>query len=402
MLRRMSDSVSKCYAAVRSRIADLEAMQKLPPATDAQIVALEKTIGLHLPLALTDWLKRLNGNHHGFCLSAGWSFLSTDEITMHWRFFSDEKQGIAPIVEHTDHPDRVKVPANHKTRIPIAADYSGNLLVIDTDPVSAEFFGQVLFILRDSHGASFVVFNSFNEMLEALAQQLARKDIALLDGNIRFAKNDGMLRPWYVRARPFRNPPWIVTEEVTSFVAALTPQQRNACYAAQNDLLQTESFGPHDLDLIRSIVVNKELAENPNWLLQLSFLQDVRVDCDATPSLFSVLAKLKITKLYLQPATPNGLTGIDRLRAHSTIKTMSAMRVDQTAFDIMTTMPSLIQLHAIASEVNNISSIKNAPQLRTLYINDVGQPDVSPAYMHPSLKEFSLTWRQPISPTTDK
>jgi Leucine-rich repeat (LRR) protein len=73
------------------------------------------------------------------------------------------------------------------------------------------------------------------------------------------------------------------------------------------------------------------------------------------------------------------------------------MRADQNTFDIFTTCTSLVSLSVVGSTINDLSSIENLPKLTTLYINDTGKPDPTPAYEHPTLKEFSLTWRRPLA-----
>jgi cell wall assembly regulator SMI1 len=285
-----SDPVNRCFNAVQKVVPDFEGMRTLPPASNEQIAALETAIGLTLPSELVAWLKLVNGHHHGFCVSLGWNFLSTDEIAMHWGFFAEPAQAIAPLIQRTDHPHRVKVPSTFTKRIPIASDYSGNLLMIDLDPISAEFLGQIVFVERTADSVSFVVMSSFEALLNTISAQIDTGELALVDGNLVFTNNNaGMLRPWYVLSRGFRYPtPSLDTalmskaetespqvsdsptagatqtestgsgsvqteptiDERASFVSGLTEAQRSACYVAQNDLLQTDQFGPQDdLDL---------------------------------------------------------------------------------------------------------------------------------------------------------
>jgi cell wall assembly regulator SMI1 len=389
-----ANTITKCVAAVQAVVPDFDGMKKLSPATDEQIASLQLAIGMKLPADLIEWLKVLNGHNHDFVLSTGWTFLSTDEIKMHWEFFADPKAGIAPLIEHSEHMHRVKVPADHKTRIPFAADYAGNLLVIDMDPAAPQFAEQVLFVKRDAQGDAFVVFERFVELLDCITQQVTDGAIALVDGNIVFRNNPAMLRDWYIRARQFRNLPWSLTDDARAFAAALTAEQRSACYTGQNDLLQTEQFPAEDLDLVRSIVVNKELVTNADWLKHFPFLTDIRMDGDGNPAFFAVLAKLRLASMYLQPHTDDGLAGIEALVGNTTIVKMTAMRAEQATFDVFVTMPGLVQLSAIGSRVHDISGIAHLPKLRSLYINDIGQVDAGPAYQHPTLAEFSLTWRR--------
>jgi cell wall assembly regulator SMI1 len=389
-----SRSVVACVAAIRKLLPDFDSMKKLEPATDGQLHALETAIGLVLPSELAEWLQLLNGHNHGFCFAIGWSFLSTEEIKMHWGFFADPKAGIAPLLEHTDHPHRVRVPANHKSRIPIAADYSGNLLVIDTEPVDSKFSDQVLFVKRDSEGEAFVVFDSFVDLLDEITAQITVGNICVSDGNIQFRDNPGMLRGWYQRARQFRKQPWSASDSDRALVASLTAEQRSACYQGQNDLLQTEQFAVEDLDLVRSIVVTAGLARDPHWLRSFPFLSNLRIDGDGNPTFFAVLADLHLSNVYLQPHTDAGLEGLEALRGNTSIQKVTAFRVDQSGFDILTTLPNLVQLATIASNVHDISGIAQLPRLLSLYVNDSGKVDATPAYQHPTLAEFSLTWRR--------
>jgi cell wall assembly regulator SMI1 len=400
------ESINRCFVAVQKVVPDFEGMRKLPPATDEQISSLERIMGLTLPPEFVAWLKLVNGHNHSLCIAPGWNFLSTDEIAMHWGFFTDPAQGIAPSIERTDHPHRMKIPANFAKRIPILADYSGNLLAIDTDPVSPEFNGQIVFVKRDADSDSFVVMPNFETLLDAVSAQVDKGELSLVDGNIVFASNAGMLRPWYVLSRTFRadsgsmSNPGEVEQSASAragFVAGLTDIQRSACYMGQNELLQTEQFGPEDLDLVRSIVLTTDLVASPDWLEGFPFLHSIRVDGDATPAFFAVLARLAISDLYLQPHTDNGLPGIEALRGNRTLTKLTAMRADQGAFDVFTTCTLVISLAMIGSTINDLSSIANLPKLTTLYINDKGAPDPTPAYEHPTIKEFSLTWRRPLA-----
>jgi cell wall assembly regulator SMI1 len=406
------DSATRCFAALQKVVPDFEGMRKLPPATDAQIGGVEAAIGLTLPPELAAWLKLLNGHHHGFCLDQEWSFLSTDEIVMHWGFFSEPAQAIAPTIERTDHPHRVKVPANHAKRIPIAADYPGNLLVIDLDPASPEFRGQIVFVERDSDSDSFVVMPTFTALLDAMTKQVDSGELSLVDGNIVFSPNQGPLRTWYERSRAFRLPhphetsphdnasaDGLTTSSATAhqiaFVAGLSQAQRSACYLGQNQLLQTDQFSAEDLDLVRSIVLSSELAADPAWLQEFPFLRSLRLDGDATPAFFELLGHLAISDLYLAPHTDSGLNGIDALRGNQTIEKFTSFRADQHAFEVAASCSSIVALTMTGSNITDLSSIAKLPKLRTLSINDIGQPDPTPAYQHPTLKEFSLTWRRP-------
>jgi cell wall assembly regulator SMI1 len=391
-LTMQNDAVIRCVTAASKMLSDFEAMRKLPPATDAQIASLAASVKQPLPSDLISWLSAVNGHNHAFCLASGWSFLSTVEIAMHWGFFADVSAGIAPSFERTDHPHRVKIPANYKLRIPIAADYAGNLLVIDNDPVATEYAGQILFVLRADISETFVVFNTFIEMLDSISTKIENSDILFRDGDLAFVNNHGCLLPFYELGRPFRLPRWQPRATDESFVASLSPAQRSACYLGQNDLLQTEMFSASDIDLVRSIVVDSGLLETADWLAGFPFLSIIRINGNATSAAFHVLAQLPIVSLTVAATTNEGYAGSEVLAASRTLQVATLFKAEQDVFEVLTSIPTL-------RRINDLRTIDRLPRLQFLTVHGSGTPDVGPAYVHPTLADFSLSWR-PALPRT--
>jgi cell wall assembly regulator SMI1 len=388
------DIATQCSQAIKG-LLDIEPLRTMAPATDADIAQLQTAIGLTVPPTLDAWLRLINGLY-GVCICDGWAFLSTTECAMHWEFFSNPVNAMAPLVEQTDHPQRVRVPANHATRIAVAADYSGNLLVIDMDPVQPEHIGQVLYVTRDPNGGAWVVFDSFDHLLSTVTADIASGNLTIVDGATRFTANRGIMRRLYELGRAYREPAWHPADDAEAFVAALTPEQRSACYVAQNDLLQTDMFPAADLDLVRSIVLTPELCGDVDWLAGFPALATIRIAGNPTPHTYEVLARLPLVDLNIQATSTDGYVGFEALRAHPTLQVMSAFQANQAVFDVSTTMPHLKRLQMIGSRIDNLSSVSALGKLASLNINDTGTPDPAPAYAHPTLREFALSWRRPV------
>ena len=371
-------------------------MRKAPPATPAQLAALETAIGRKLPADLAEWIGLINGYHHGVCLSGEWEFLSADEIAMHWGFFADPAQGIAPIVERTEHPHRVRVPADHRTRIPFAHDHTGNVLAIDDDPVQPQHRGQVLCVSRDTDGGAFVIFDSFADLLDAVSNDIATGRLTGTSEGPVYNPGRGRMRPMLEFARAFREPHWAPSDADRAFAAGLTPDQRSMLFVWQNQLLKSADFPVEELDLVRSVVLTPELlaAADPAWLKGFPCLDSVRIAGDATPRAFEVLAELRIIYLNLQCTTASGLAGVSTLAGHKTLLTLVASCADQAAFDVFASCPSLVQLWVRGDAINDLSKIVALPALRELSIGDASRPDLSPVWRHPAIDNFSLTWRQ--------
>jgi cell wall assembly regulator SMI1 len=385
-----ADPVSRCHAALTRQWPEFTTMAKLPPATDEQLLTLSTAIKHPLPALLADWLRVVNGENIGVVLASGWTFLSTDEVAMHWGFFADARNQMAPAVQFTDHPHRVTMPPDHARRIPVAADYSGNLLVIDSNPADAAMAGQVLLFMRESGNGTHVVFNSFADLLNAVADEIEQGRVETADGGVRFTANTGMLRPWFIRARQFRSVPWAPTAEQHAFVSTLDDGWRSACYLGQNDLLATDPFGADDLDLVRTIVLAPEQMAQAANLLSFPYLHSVRIGCDADPVCFAAMAALDIKSLTITPTSAEGLAGLGAMAGNTTVEQLNVSMVDQASFDAATSMTGLRDLTAIASHVDDISSIERLPTLATFHLSGTGQPDMAPAYNHPTLKHIVL------------
>jgi cell wall assembly regulator SMI1 len=391
------EAVTRCATALRRQWPEFDTMVKLPPATDEQLAALSTAIGQTLPPVLDAWLRVVNGENIGVVFAAGWTLLSTDEIAMHWGFFANDANQIAPLVQYTDHPHRVVAPGSFARRIPIAADYSGNLLVIDFDPANAAFSGQILLVVRDATGGLHVVFDGFESLLDALSTEIEQGRVDSGDGGVRFTASSGMLRPWHVRARAFREVEWAPSAEQRAFTDVLDAGWRSACYQGQNDLLGTEVFGADDLDLIRTIDLSPELLAQCEHLASFPYLRHVRVNGNATPALFATLAELPIRSLAVIATTPGGLYGMGVMARNVSVAQLTLAQADQAAFDAAATMAGLIELIAINAHVMDVAAVAQLTELVAIQISGTGTPDLSPIYQHPRLRRVSFSVE--LSPT---
>jgi cell wall assembly regulator SMI1 len=385
-------SVERCAKALTS-LAGFEAMRKSPPATGGDLAQLATSIGRPLPGDLADWLRQVNGLTQS-CLGTGWCLLSTAEIAMHWGFLADPAQALAPLVGHTDHPHRVRMPPDFRTRIPIAADYSGNQLAIDCDPARSEFVGQILYVSRDSDGEVMVIFECFAALLDAIADDITAGRMVSDGGSTQFVPPRGPRRWLFERARAYRLTPWKSDAANERFVASLTQDQRSACYLGQNDLLETDQFGATDIDLVRTVRVQPDmlrLLENPTWLGKLPSLTDL-VICGSPPAhAYVTLSKLSLWTLTLQCASPAGYSGFEAMAGNRTLASLSLFNVDQSVCDRVASLNYLQRLW-LYGKVDDLSPVASLPMLRSLGVSGNGRPDTAPVWHLSLLREFTLSW----------
>jgi cell wall assembly regulator SMI1 len=369
--------------------ADLD-IRKKPPATDAELAALTSTLGHSLPPLLRDWLCAINGENAGIVFATGWTFLCTDEIAMHHGFFADPDAALAPTSPFTPHHHRVRMPPSYREYTPFAADYLGNLLVIDHDPADPTYAGQVLFVSREQLGIH-VVFPTFDALLTELRDSIANGNVTAADGVVRLSGPGGALRPWLIRARPFAARPWQPSAADRAGVAAMSAQWRSAAYVGQNDLLQTDAFTAQDLDLVYAVKLAPELLADIGTLGLFPNLSAVGIDADATPEALGAIANHQLRTLSVAATSAEGLRGIEAFGAtHPTLTTLWVSSADQEAFDRICTIATLRDVTLSGSAIHDLSRLGNLEQLVKLNIHGTGLPDLSPAYAHPTLRDLSV------------
>lgn len=143
-------------------------------ATDAQLTALEKTLGVVLPDDFKASLKLHNGqNDSGPGVLRGWELLSTDRILDEWNVWKELYDG-GDFEENEGEPAAgVKPHWWHPLWIPITSDGGGNHQCLDLDPATGGKRGQVIQMWHDEgsralEGASFEAwFGDFVQALEA-------------------------------------------------------------------------------------------------------------------------------------------------------------------------------------------------------------------------------------------
>lgn len=131
-----------------SLLADLN-----PPATDADIHALEEKLGVKLPVDFVECLKVHNGQKGGSdWLFDGNEFLSIRNILMSWSVWTD-------LLEDGDFDDAISTPEDGiqngwwvKEWVPFTTDAFGDCLCLDLNPSSSGNVGQVIKVFHDFPG----------------------------------------------------------------------------------------------------------------------------------------------------------------------------------------------------------------------------------------------------------
>ncbi len=163
-----ADLITFLQEAHPELVADLN-----PPATDAQLDALEALIGQRLPEDFRQLYRLANGQRQGATplFQEGYAFLSLDEVSENWLLMKslyDDKQGFW---ENDTPQGAVKDRWWHPSWIPFALMISGDMYCIDLDPASGGQVGQVLELIHDDTGRAHLGF-SLNDFLGSYEQGL--------------------------------------------------------------------------------------------------------------------------------------------------------------------------------------------------------------------------------------
>lgn len=153
----------------------LEAFKLNPGASQEEISALEKHIGLQLPRALRELLAVHNGQDSGFGLFFGLHFLSINGIRTNWdNWCSLEGDGLNEELQDSmsSKPEGFIKPLYlNRKWVPLTHDYGGNHIGIDYDPDMKGTSGQVIAFGRDDDEKKLKA-RTFEEFLSLFAQQL--------------------------------------------------------------------------------------------------------------------------------------------------------------------------------------------------------------------------------------
>lgn len=134
-----------------------------PPATQADIQDLEKTLGTALPQSFIDCLKVHNGQKgKAEWLFDGHQFLSVADIKMNWLIWND-------LLEEGDFDGQISTPDRQiqsdwwrKDWIPFSYNGSGDHMCLDLAPTEDGNKGQVINFFHDYSGRKLLSAN-FND-----------------------------------------------------------------------------------------------------------------------------------------------------------------------------------------------------------------------------------------------
>lgn len=161
-----------------------EDLKLRPPATEEDLAALERGIGLKLP----DDLRRvylLNNGQESYTLPGvfmGMTFIGPEEVLATWQSWK-ENEPFDPEIdeEYSAYPPKaVKAGYFRRARVPFAHDYGNNFIGLDLDPGPTGILGQVITYGRDELVA-YCVASSFSQFLEWLLVQYRSGNYRVLE-----------------------------------------------------------------------------------------------------------------------------------------------------------------------------------------------------------------------------
>lgn len=122
-----------------------------PPATDEDILNLEKELNIILPKDFSEFLKIHNGQRNdAIAFFAGLELLSTDRILAEWKVWKE-------LLDAGDFDDLIAQPQNgiksswwNPLWIPFTYNGSGDSICLDLDPDITGTAGQVITLWHDS------------------------------------------------------------------------------------------------------------------------------------------------------------------------------------------------------------------------------------------------------------
>lgn len=121
----------------------------LPPASHAEIVALEQQLSVKLPVDFVACLSQHNGQSGPPGLFGGLQFLSTERIGREWRIWKqllDEGE----FCEANAKPDSgIKAEWWNSSWIPFTSNGAGDHLCLDLSPAAGGHIGQVIAVFHD-------------------------------------------------------------------------------------------------------------------------------------------------------------------------------------------------------------------------------------------------------------
>ena len=145
----MSKSLSDLIAVLARKQFDMAGALN-PPATDADIAALESTLGVSLPPAFIAALKTGNGQKGGLPgIFDEHLFLSSAKIAKTWQLWSDLMEG-GDFDGNQSSPDAGIKPGWWNPKwIPFTSNGAGDCFCLDMEPAPTGSTGQIIFVWHD-------------------------------------------------------------------------------------------------------------------------------------------------------------------------------------------------------------------------------------------------------------
>lgn len=164
-----------------------------PGASDAQLSALETTLGQTLPDDYRAWLAGHNGeNDTDLGMMSAGEFLSTERTASEWQKMVTLAAEVGGPITTESEPDGHIVPVWwHRGWIPITSDGAGNLECLDLNPGPAGTVGQVIDFDHETVHRT-VVATSFRAWIEQFVADVEAGEYAYSDDYGRFIPIDQM------------------------------------------------------------------------------------------------------------------------------------------------------------------------------------------------------------------
>lgn len=152
-----------------------------PPATEEQLVQLEKTLGLKLPQDYMDCLKVHNGQNLDVGgLFDGSHFLSTDDILIHWARWKNLLDAGKFEGKKSDSASGVQRDWWNPRWIPFAYNDYGGYLCLDLAPDDSGRPGQIITMWPDTSERTLEA-SSFRDWFRAYTKRVFSGDFVFSD-----------------------------------------------------------------------------------------------------------------------------------------------------------------------------------------------------------------------------
>ncbi len=280
-----------------------------PPATEDEIAAAERAMGVTFPPDLRALYRLADGEDSDFGLFGGPTFLPLDAVVERWREREPAPSDLVTI--ESDPPGAIRRVTWHPRWVPFADHHDGNLFAVDMAPGPSGTAGQVVAFGRDYYVEPVrLVAGSVTDLLAELVDMLRAGDVE--------------------------------------------PGQDLAMFL---DYTKADPDHSHDVSCgTQSIQDWIEALPEPAQVQEL-WIRDAG-DIDLAP--LAALSRLRVLYVY----NADDVTGVEALRSCPLEQvTISAREVDLSGLD---RHPTLRILDASESRVTDVGAVTRLPALRHL------------------------------------